>query len=346
MRDERMRSIPLGKRIGVAVIGLGIGEQHARAYLRISECELRWLYDIDAKKAGLVSERLGAGAIASSFEQILEDSNVDLLSIASFDDAHFEQVVAALEAGKHVFVEKPLCRTIEELRVIKEAWAKHPGKLKLTSNLVLRAAPVYQWLKQKIERGDLGDIYAFDGDYLYGRLHKITQGWRKDVENYSVMQGGGVHLVDLMLWLTNQRPSSVYASGNRICSQNTDFRYNDYVAATFHFPSGLIGRITANFGCVHRHQHVMRVFGTEATFIYDDAGPRWHGTRDPAHLSSIVNLPTLPATKGDLIAPFVSAILHDENLDTHTQVMFDVISVCLACDRALQANCIEEILYV
>jgi predicted dehydrogenase len=67
---------------------------------------------------------------------------------------------------------------------------------------VLRAAPLYLWLQQEVKRGSFGEIYAFNGDYLYGRLHKITMGWRKEVSNYSVMLGGGIHLVDLMVWLT------------------------------------------------------------------------------------------------------------------------------------------------
>ncbi len=333
-------------KIGIAVIGLGVGEQHARAYLAASQCELRWLYDLDSEKAQALVGKLGTGASAVSFEQILQDPKVQAVSIASYDDAHFEQVGAALNAGKHVFVEKPVCRTIDELRAIKDAWLKHQGRLKLSSNLVLRAAAVYRWLKQKIEAGDFGDVYAFDGDYLYGRLHKITHGWRKGVENYSAMLGGGVHLIDLLLWLTGERPSSIFAVGNGLCTRNTDFCYDDYVAATLQFPSGLIGRITANFGCVHRHQHVVRVFGTRATFMYDDAGPRLHVTRDPSVVANAVTLATLPATKGDLIPPFISAILNDENLDADTQTIFDVISVCVACDEALEFNSTVEVEYV
>src|SRR5262249_50292734 len=149
-------------------------------------------------------------------------------------------------------------------------------------NLVLRAAPLYCWLRDTIAAGELGELYAFDGDYLYGRLEKITDGWRGEVDGYSVLQGGGVHLVDLMLWLTGQRPATVNAVGNRIATRGTRFRYDDFVAATYRFESGLIGRITANFGCVHRHQHVVRVFGTKGTFIHDDRGARLHSTREPS----------------------------------------------------------------
>lgn len=331
--------------LDVAVIGLGVGEQHAIAFLRTGNCALRWVYDLDASRMQRVVAELGQGAAAGSFEIILADRSVNVLSIASYDDAHFDQVLAALRAGKHVFVEKPLCRSIKELRVIKEAW-EGKGDRHLTCNLVLRAAPLYQWLKGSIDAGELGEIYAFDGDYLYGRIHKITDGWRRDVENYSVMLGGGIHLVDLMLWLTGERPAWVAAVGNQICTSGTEFRYDDYLSATFRFPSGLIGRITANFGCVHRHQHVMRVFGTRATFIYDDLGARLHTSRDASVSATALNLPALPASKGDLIPRFVGAILNGKDPRQQTQREFDVVSACTAADQALAAGRSVEIEYV
>jgi len=334
------------QRVGVAVVGLGVGEQHARAYQALRHCQLRWLYDVEPRKADYLAEQLGEGMPAHSFEQILRDPEVEIVSIASYDDAHCDQVVAALEAGKHVFVEKPLCRTLAELQAIQRAWKQHHGSVKLSSNLVLRAAPAYQWLRQKMHVGEFGALYAFDGEYLYGRLEKITQGWRKSVPGYSVMQGGGIHLVDLLLWTTGERPVSAFAAGNRICSRQTDFHFPDYVAATLRFESGLISRISANFGCVHRHQHVVRVFGTHATFVYDDAGPRLHFTRDPAATAASVTLPPLPMSKGALIAPFVSAILSEENLDAHTQALFDTISICAACDESLRACAEVEVAYL
>jgi len=330
--------------LGVAVVGLGVGEQHARAYLQTLKCQLRWVYDLDGGRMDALIRELGAGARADSFDTVLADQRVDVVSIASYDDAHAGQVVAALEAGKHVFVEKPLCRSQEEFRSIREAWRAN-GCRQLAANLVLRAAPVYEWLKREIGAGTFGEIYAFDGDYLYGRIDKITSGWRADVDDYSVMQGGGVHLVDLMLWLTAQRPGSVTAVGNRLSTLGTRFRYDDFVAATFQFPSGLIGRITANFGCVHRHQHTVRVFGTKATFLCDDRGARVHTARAPAVSATELDLPLLPASKGVLVPAFIDRILNKADAHSHANAEFDLVNVCLATDAALKAARPVEIAY-
>jgi predicted dehydrogenase len=323
--------------LGVGVVGLGIGAEHARAYAETDGCALRWLYDLEPARADSLVGELGQGARAERYEAMLEDPAVSIVSIASYDEAHCAQVVAAARARKHIFVEKPLCRSEGELALIMAAW-REAGAPHLASNLVLRAAPLYRWLRAAIAGGELGTVYAFDGDYLYGRLHKITDGWRSATPDYSVMQGGGVHLVDLMLWLTAQTPVSVTAVGNRLCTTATAFRYDDYAVATFQFPSGMIGRISANFGCVHRHQHVVRVFGTEATFIYDDQGARLYRGRDPGSAARPIELAPLPPAKGALIPPFVAGIAGAEDTRADTLHDFSVIRACLAADRARLAG--------
>ncbi len=330
----------------VAVIGLGVGEQHAIGYARNPNCELAAVCDLSDDKLSAVSVGGDNVRKTRSADEVLSDPSIDVVSIASFDGDHFGQVVGALEAGKHVFVEKPMCLTHDELRQIKAAWSRHEGRLKLQSNLVLRAAPVYRWLREQISTNALGDVYAFDGDYLYGRLSKITSGWRSETDGYSVMSGGGVHLLDLMLWTTQQRPETIHTIGNRICTGGTSFRYDDFAAATLTFSSGMIGRVTANFGCVHGHQHVVRAFGTKGTFLYDDQGPRYQQQRDPAPPAEPLDLSALPESKYVLLNNFVDAILQDRNMSTETQIDFDVMSVCMASDASLRTGGRVEIEYV
>ncbi len=252
--------------------------------------------------------------------------------------------MAALEADKHVFVEKPLCRTRDQLAEVKKLVEQK--RRMLGSNLVLRAAPVYVWLREAIASGELGEVYAFDGDYLYGRIHKITDGWRNSMASYSVMQGGGIHLADLMLWCTGQRPDDVMSVGSGICTKGTAFEPDDYVASTFRFPSGMIGRITANFGCVHEHHHVMRVFGTKATFIYDDQGPRIIRTREANRPAEKLEIETLPSSKSVLIPGLLDDILGDADPLRRAQAEFDTMSICLTADESFYLGKTVEIDYV
>jgi len=328
--------------IAAGVVGMGVGEQHARAIARYPNGRVAWLYDLDASRAERVARALAQGQVARDFAQLLDDDAVDVISLASYDDQHAAQVLAAFAAGKHVFCEKPLCRTTAELAQIERA----RGTLHLQCNLILRAAPLYRWLRAAIASGELGDVYAFDGDYLYGRLDKITDGWRGEVDDYSVIQGGGVHLVDLMMWVLGEHPIRVSTVGNRIATRDSRFRYNDFAAATYELPSGVIGRITANFASVHKHQHVVRVFGTKATFIHDDAGARLHTLRDPGGPPRILDLAPVAATKGDLIPHFLDDILAHVDATSAARHEYAVITACLAADRALATAKPQLIEYV
>ena len=329
--------------VRTAVIGLGVGEQHARAIAVHPRASLAAICDLDRSRVERVAHDLrllgstdaraasDSPRIVDTVDAAIDAPDIDAVVLATYDDHHAEQVIRALRAGKHVFCEKPLCRTLDELRAIAVA----RGDRHLQCNLILRAAPLYRWLREAIRAGDLGDIYAIDGDYLYGRLHKITEGWRKGVDDYSVMQGGGVHLVDLAMWLAGERPTRVSAVGNRIVTKDTAFRYPDFVAATYEMPSGIIMRITANFGSVHKHQHVLRVFGSKATFIVDDAGARLHTVRDPGEPPRLIAHASVAANKGDLVPDFIDAIVNGEDPAPAARHEFDVITACIAADRAL-----------
>jgi len=334
------------KQLRVGVIGLGVGEQHVKAYMQNPDCIVMAICDFSEEKLARFREEYPGVKLTKNSDDLILNPDIDLISIASYDDAHADQVVAALKSGKHVFCEKPLCQTLDQASHIKRILLNIENELKLGCNLVLREAPLYKWLKDRINEGFFGQIFAFEGEYLYGRIHKITEGWRNEVIDYSVMEGGGIHLIDLMLWLTEEHPVSVFASGNKICTKNTKFQYADYVTTIMNFENGMIGRITANFGCVHKHQHVIRIYGTKATFLYDDAGPRIHTTRDPDTLSTRIDLDSLPATKGDLIPAFVSDILTEKDITDDTQILFDGISISAACDSSLKTQKLELITYL
>jgi predicted dehydrogenase len=324
------------QRLNSAVVGLGIGAQHALGILENPQCYLSKIVDFDEEKINsFISTHNLSDVQKSSFDDAIDDKRIDFLSIASFDDCHYKQVISSLNANKHVFVEKPLCQTREQLTNIHKIFLMK--ECAISSNLLLRTAPLYQYIKEIISDNKLGEIYAFDGDYLYGRVHKITDGWRKDVQNYSVMEGGGIHIIDLMLWLTSQKPLTVTAQTNKIATKNSTFRYHDFHSATFSFESGLIGRITANFGCMHRHQHVVRIFGTKGTFIHDDMGARVHWSNAEDGQPEFIKKASKPNKKSELINEFVDLILK-KNFKCLAQREFDLMSVVLAADEAIDKD--------
>ena len=315
------------------VIGLGVGEQHANTYAEHPAVEVVALCDLDPDRLSEIGERHPGARAAESAEALIDDPAIDVVSIASYDSHHHAQVMRAIERGKHVFVEKPLCQYEHEAREIHAALRERP-ELVLSSNLPLRMSPRFQWLREQIAAGGLGRVYYLEGDYDYGRLWKIVEGWRGQLDFYSVTLGGALHVIDLLLWLTGDRVVSVTARGTQIASAGSQFRFDDLVLATLELESGALAKVSANFGCVHPHFHGVKVFGTEATFINGlDHGTLWTGS-DDAPAAQRVEAAYPGVAKGALIPSFIEAVLGRGPAVVSADEVFTAMSVCFAIDRA------------
>jgi predicted dehydrogenase len=316
-----------------AIIGLGVGESHIAGYEADGRCRVATLCDIDEEKLAAVGRRHTGRRLTSDPRKVLEDSDIDVVSIASYDDAHHAQIMAALGAGKHVFVEKPLCLHDGEFADICAALRRAP-RLRLSSNLILRKAPRFARLRAQLMANEFGRLYHVEADYTYGRLAKIVDGWRGRLPFYSVTHGGGVHMIDLLLWLTGEKPVRVAAIGSRLATRGTAFKHPDMVAALLEFPSGMTGKVSANFACVLPHGHAVALYGTEATFLQNALGAAVFRSRDPSVPLQPVGEPATSAGKGDLIPSFVRAILDGTPAEVECGDVLDGMAVSLAIERS------------
>ena len=327
-----------------AIIGLGVGRQHIRAYEEHPACRVRTLCDISPAKRDEVSQQYPDYEVTADPIEVLTDPAIDIVSIASYDDAHAEQIVLALEHGKHVFAEKPLCLDIKELRRIRSVLKQRPQQ-RLSCNLILRRSPRFQLVRQMIRDGRMGRLFHVEGEYNYGRLHKLTNGWRGRIPDYSVVLGGAVHLVDQLLWLTGQRVVQVAAFSNGIATDSSSFPGHDMVAALLRFESGMTGTVTANFGCVRPHGHGLTICGTEATFVNGDPHGRLYTSRDAASDPQVISAAHPGAEKGDLIANFLNTILGIAEPEITHDEMFQTMCVCFAIQRAQREQQVVEVEY-
>lgn len=321
-------------RLRAAVIGLGVGQRHIAGFQAHPQCEVVAACDISEGAIG--SSRRAFPAVkrwTRDASDILCDKSIDVVSIATHDTDHFDMTAMALRQGKHVFVEKPLCMTLDEMRTLQSLMRSRPD-LRLSSNLILRKTPRFRWLKGQIVEGRLGTVYHLEGAYNYGRLHKITHGWRGRVSNYSVVHGGAVHLIDLMRWLTGDEVEAVAACGNQIASAGSQFRFNDLTACLMRFRGGAIAQVSSNYGCAMPHAHALNVYGTRATFrnetdnamIFDREG---EGARreDVAEAYPGVD-------KSELAFDFVSAIIERREPMIASGDAFATMAVCFAVESA------------
>ena len=328
------RAVCILRGMRAAVIGLGVGEQHIAGYRAHPEVEVVAVCDIDPARLATVAERHPELRRTEDPDELLRDPEIDIVSIASYDDAHYEQIKLAFEHGKHVFAEKPLVlerdQAVDLARMLGD-----DSTLRLSTNVPLRMSPRFQHVREVIAAGELGELFHLEGDYDYGRRHKLTDGWRGRIPYYSVVLGGAIHMVDLLRWLSGLRITDVVSAvGSGIATRGTAFRWDDFVTATLRTETGATMKVNANLGCVSPHFHGVRIYGTEGTFV--------NGVPDGAlyrqDTESAVTEPYPGVEKGDLIHSFVDSILTGKPAVVTEEDVFATLAVCLAIDAARESG--------
>ena len=242
------------KKLNIGIIGLGVGLHHFKCFMQNKNCRVISVCDFDKKKIKVIQSKFPKIKTTLLDKDIIEDKNIDLVCIPSYDNYHCDQVIASVKNKKHVFVEKPLCTNYKEYIKIKRILKKNP-KIKISSNFVLRGAPQFITLNKMVKKKKFGKIFYISGEYNYGRLNKIINGWRSNIAKYSVTHGGAIHIIDLALSLLKKKPIKVVASGNNISTAKTNFSSNDIINSIIKFEDNTIVNITSNFGCVMPHHH-------------------------------------------------------------------------------------------
>lgn len=329
------------RRLRAGIIGLGVGEAHVPG-LKNRGVELRAICDLNPEKLRDVAGRLKpAGYTTEDPERILSDPEIDLVSIASYDQDHCRQALAAIAAGKHVFIEKPLCLTKAEAMQIRAALQANPA-VKMSSNLILRYSQRFAAVRKLIADGKFGTMYNLEADYNYGRIEKLLSGWRGALPTYSVTLGGGIHVLDLLMWLSGQSVTEVVALGAQIATAGTQVQFPDTVSALLKFSGGAIGKLGCNFPCVYPHFHKISVYGTAATFENDLSGGRLILSRkspDPI----LMQEPYKPEGKHQALEAFVAHLQGDSHGGTIGELVtvediFRVMAVCFAVDESVRTG--------
>jgi predicted dehydrogenase len=202
-----------GEQVRVAVAGIGgRGAWAAKQLAQDPNYDLVALCDANAGKLDFYKRKEELGDVLSftSIAACLREAPLDAVVVTTHDGAHADVAIPALEAGKFVFVEKPLDVTEEQCRAIVEADRAAGGKTFVGLNL--RFAPVYATAKRLIDEGAVGEILTIQADEFYDGGRTYFRRW-----NRLRALGGGLwitkacHDFDLLYWLSGREPLSVYA---------------------------------------------------------------------------------------------------------------------------------------
>ncbi|EFG8200178.1 Gfo/Idh/MocA family oxidoreductase, partial [Escherichia coli] len=208
------------KPLRVVVAGLGnMGRSHALAYATNPGFEIAALVN---RSDVPLSGPLAGLSIRRSFEDALREQKPDLASINTYSDSHADFAVMALEAGSHVFVEKPLATTVADAQRVVDA-AKANGR-KLVIGYILRHHP--SWMRLIAEARGLGGPYVFRMN-LNQQSSGATWGTHKQLmQTTSPIVDCGVHYLDVMLQITDAKPVEVRGMGVRLSDEIKPDMYN------------------------------------------------------------------------------------------------------------------------
>jgi predicted dehydrogenase len=239
--------------IRVGQAGLGEwGKNLARNFTDLAE--LVWLTDpADGKEAEFAS-RYPQARWASSFDEMLADPKLDAVVIASPVPTHYGLAKQALEAGKHVFVEKPPAMTTPEIDELV-ALAADRDRVLMPGHLLLYHPAVVK-LKELVDTGELGDVLC-----VYGNRQNL--GRIRPYEN--ALWSLGVHDLSVILHLLDEDPVDAIALGRDFLQPGVE----DVVFCYLRFPSGRIAHMHLSWLDPHKMRK-LTVVGTEKMAVFDD----------------------------------------------------------------------------
>ena len=259
-------------KIGYAVVGLGIGKAHVDAAAASAKCELVAVCDLIQEKMDKVVERYPGTKTYLSFDEMLKDAEIDVISICLPSAMHAEFAVKAMEAGKHVLVEKPIDITVDAALKIEEARVR-TGKIagvihQNRNNCVMKP------IKEALDAGRLGKLVLATFAVKWYRDQHYYEGWHGTWE----MDGGGslmnqaVHTVDLMQWLCGEVTSVHSTMG----IYNHDIETEDMTASVITFKSGAAATFVSTTCAYPGICTDIQLYGTGGTIEADaDVLKRW-----------------------------------------------------------------------
>ncbi|HWH55790.1 MAG TPA: Gfo/Idh/MocA family oxidoreductase [Gaiellaceae bacterium] len=237
----------------VGLAGLGYwGPNLARNFDELAE--LAWLCDLSDENRERFATRFPGARMTADFDELLADEAVEAVILATPVTTHFELAKRALEAGKHVLVEKPPALTGAEAEELVTT-AEEQERVLMPGHLLLYHPGVAR-LKELIESGELGEVL-----YVYGNRQNLGQ-IRKD-EN--ALWSLGVHDLSVILYLLEEEPVEAWARGESFLTEGVE----DVVFCYLRFPSGKVAHMHLSWLDPHKMRRIT-VVGRDKMAVLDD----------------------------------------------------------------------------
>jgi predicted dehydrogenase len=242
--------------VRTAMVGCGYwGANLLRNFAALSD--LRVACDLSPAVREKVAKQYPGVRVTADYAAVLADPEVQAVVLGTPATVHAEMAVAALEAGKHVFVEKPLALSVADAERMVAA-ADEAGRVLMVGHL-LEYHPAVDYIKGLIERGELGDVY-------YAYMQRVNLGKIRTDEN--ALWSLAPHDVSILLYLLGEEPDEVEATGQAFLQPDIE----DVVFLTLRFPSGKIAHVHVSWLDPHKERR-LTVVGSRKMVVFNDMDP-------------------------------------------------------------------------
>ena len=246
--------------VGIAIVGAGgWGKNHVRNYAMIPGASLLYVCDRDEAARNRVAATYPTTKTTADVREALDDAGVDAVVVATDAPSHFEVAKLALEAGKDVFVEKPLCLAGDQARLLCDL-AEAGGRILMVGHLLLYHSAV-RTLRQLIQDGELGEVL-----YIYAQ--RVNLGVVRSDEN--AWWSLAPHDISVANYLLGASPSAVSATG--MCYLQPERGVEDVVFATLHYPNGKMAHVHVSWLDPHKIRK-LTVVGDKKMAVFSDTSP-------------------------------------------------------------------------
>lgn len=255
------------KKLNLGVIGTGrIGKVHIENIsVRISSAEAIAIADPFIEDAKKVAEKFGIKSVSADYKDILSKSEIEAVLICSPTDTHFQFIIEAAEAGKHIFCEKPVDLSLDKIQIILNTVEKAGVKLMVGFNR--RFDPNFSRVKQMVKSGKIGNPH----------LLKITSHDPAPPPAEYVAVSGGmfldmtIHDFDMARFVVDSEIIEVYAKANVLIDPAIGKAGDvDTAITTLFFENGAIGTILNSRQAVYGYDQRLEIFGSEGMINTDN----------------------------------------------------------------------------
>ena len=257
----------MDKKAGYAVVGLGVGRNHANAAAQSARADLVAVCDLLPEKLDKAAAEYPGVRTYTDFTEMLKNPDIDIVSVCVPSGIHADLAVEALEAGKHVLVEKPIDITVDAAMRIEQARLRTGRKVGVVHQNRNNAdmAPILD----AVRSGRLGTLYYGDFEVKWYRTQEYYDngGWRGTWE----MDGGGslmnqaVHTVDLMQWIMGDVRSVTSKTG----IFGHEIETEDFTASLIEFKSGAVATFVSTTCAYPGLNTGIKVYGTKGSIEAD-----------------------------------------------------------------------------